>query len=426
MADTFKGIVTVDGKKRQLPYESVFGKPIADRTLTIEGAFADAKVVGDKFKEAKAETGSLKEGLGGLNDDYNGIFTSKNMISNSDKTDGYYNANGFTQSTTMQTSNLCVLEAGQTYTLSNNGTGHMRLAFFDTKTTPQENKAPVEYITTNDFTQKTIYTFVANHKYVYISCPKDNTIKDIMLELGSTKSEYVPYEKMIKEDLLPDFSFYKPNFNIFKNAYIKNGALIANNTATAETGNNSAQYTVAELKGNVRKIMAKVKFHGDASIAIISNPNGMNGVTSVTNKSIHCVFSRDHATIGYFNNKTLTNTNTIEYNSISENVEVLCGFIVKSNSIVVYTPNGENMEITNENYSHVNGKFALFEHYINLTDKEFASVEIVKVYADSAYPPSIGEILCDDFQRMDGAVGVAPTGQVWGQFSNHEQAGWDI
>lgn len=63
MADTFKGIITADGKKRQLPYGSVLDKPASDETLSIQGAFADAKVVGDKFKEVKAETGSLKEDI---------------------------------------------------------------------------------------------------------------------------------------------------------------------------------------------------------------------------------------------------------------------------------------------------------------------------------------------------------------------------
>ena len=50
MADTFKGIITADGKKRQLPYENVLKTPISNKTLDIEGEFADAKVVGDKFK----------------------------------------------------------------------------------------------------------------------------------------------------------------------------------------------------------------------------------------------------------------------------------------------------------------------------------------------------------------------------------------
>lgn len=61
MTDTFKGIITADGKKRQLPYESVLKTPVSDKTLTIEGAFADSKVVGGRFKEVKAETDSLKE-----------------------------------------------------------------------------------------------------------------------------------------------------------------------------------------------------------------------------------------------------------------------------------------------------------------------------------------------------------------------------
>lgn len=63
MADTFKGIITADGKKRQLPYRNVIETPVSDETLSIQGAFADSKVVGDKFKEVKAETNSLKEDL---------------------------------------------------------------------------------------------------------------------------------------------------------------------------------------------------------------------------------------------------------------------------------------------------------------------------------------------------------------------------
>lgn len=64
MADTFKGIITADGKKRQLPYSAVWETPVSDETLSLEGAFADSKAVGDKFKETKAETDSLKEDIG--------------------------------------------------------------------------------------------------------------------------------------------------------------------------------------------------------------------------------------------------------------------------------------------------------------------------------------------------------------------------
>lgn len=68
MADTFKGIITADGKKRQLPYESVLETPVSDETLSIQGGFADAKVVGNNFKKAKAETDSLKEDLSAITD----------------------------------------------------------------------------------------------------------------------------------------------------------------------------------------------------------------------------------------------------------------------------------------------------------------------------------------------------------------------
>lgn len=61
MADTFKGIITADGKERQLPYNAVLEPPISDETLSIQGGFADAKVVGNNFKKVKAETASLKE-----------------------------------------------------------------------------------------------------------------------------------------------------------------------------------------------------------------------------------------------------------------------------------------------------------------------------------------------------------------------------
>lgn len=63
MADTFKGIITADGKKRQLPYGNVLETPVSDETLSIQGGFADAKVVGNNFKKTKTETDSLKEDI---------------------------------------------------------------------------------------------------------------------------------------------------------------------------------------------------------------------------------------------------------------------------------------------------------------------------------------------------------------------------
>lgn len=62
MADSILKIRTQDGDK-PIGYPGLADKPVANKTLDTEGAFADAKVVGDKFKEVKAETASLKEDL---------------------------------------------------------------------------------------------------------------------------------------------------------------------------------------------------------------------------------------------------------------------------------------------------------------------------------------------------------------------------
>lgn len=68
MADTFKGIITADGKKRQLPYRNLLEIPISDKTLSVDGGFADSKAVGDKFAEVEGETNSLKETLADISE----------------------------------------------------------------------------------------------------------------------------------------------------------------------------------------------------------------------------------------------------------------------------------------------------------------------------------------------------------------------
>lgn len=62
MAESILKIHTQNGDV-PVGYPGLADKPIADKTLSEEGAFADSKAVGDKFKEVKAETNSLKEDL---------------------------------------------------------------------------------------------------------------------------------------------------------------------------------------------------------------------------------------------------------------------------------------------------------------------------------------------------------------------------
>lgn len=60
MADTFKGIVTSDGKRRQMLYSYLLGIPESDTSLEISGGFADAKVVGDQLERIRQQIADIQ------------------------------------------------------------------------------------------------------------------------------------------------------------------------------------------------------------------------------------------------------------------------------------------------------------------------------------------------------------------------------
>lgn len=60
MADTFKGIVTSDGKRRQMLYSYLLGLPESDVSLEISGGFADAKTVGDQLKYIRQQIADIQ------------------------------------------------------------------------------------------------------------------------------------------------------------------------------------------------------------------------------------------------------------------------------------------------------------------------------------------------------------------------------
>lgn len=55
MTDTFKGIITADGKKRTFAREGITPEYVSDKTLSVDGGFADAKATGDVVKSLKED-----------------------------------------------------------------------------------------------------------------------------------------------------------------------------------------------------------------------------------------------------------------------------------------------------------------------------------------------------------------------------------
>lgn len=209
------------------------------------------------------------------------------------------------------------------------------------------------------------------------------------------------------------------NLSNFKNAYIRDKKLVANDTSGESDV--SAQYTVARMENTVNKIMLKGIFDTNTTIAIITEPNGMTNVTDVTNRSIHATFGANGCSVGYFDNKALTNIRNISWDGDYIGKEVIIGFEISGNTITVYLPNGNTLTETNEKLVSCGGKYALWEHYIGgLSKRLFHSAQFTKIYAKDID----GNVLCDDFNRGDGSIGNSPQGHIYGQFTNENQTGW--
>lgn len=218
--------------------------------------------------------------------------------------------------------------------------------------------------------------------------------------------------------IYPVFNMYG-NLSNFKNAYILNKKLVANDTSG--TSDVSAQYTVAKMGNTVNKIMLKGIFDTNTTIAIITEPNGMTNVTDVTNRSIHVTFSANGCSVGYFDNQALTNIKNISWDGDYIGKEVTIGFEISGNVITVYLPNGNTLTVTNEKLISCGGKYALWEHYMGgLNKRIFHSAQFTKIYAEDAD----GNVLCDDFNRENGSIGISPQGYVYAQFTNENQTGW--
>lgn len=281
--------------------------------------------------------------------------------------------------------------------------------------------APSTYLDSSTLSPMTKATINMTHDYLWLcfmhSSPDeslDRYTSQIMVNAGSTALPYVPYKQGISINVKNLYSETSENV-FFKQAYIKNQELVANQI---ETENNSvAQYTCLKMPSTIISVKAKVKFFGNgrAYSTFISEPNGMNTVEDITKKCIHINMSSKTCYIGYFTDKKLVNTHTAQYNA-SEGVEVEVGFEfdTNTNTLTVYLPDGTTYTEANTKYGECAGNYACWEHYINITSVQFSCNKFTKIYAKD----TDGNFVLDDFNRQNGAIGVCPQGYPYAQFNN--------
>ena len=285
------------------------------------------------------------------------------------------------------------------------------------------------YFDTSSQSLKTSKTITMLHDYLFLCfLPKEPNsslplcTSKIMANVGSVAKEYSPYKLSISVDVQNDRYEKLIDFGIFENAYINNCELVANEIEPTPQGA-VAQYTAVKMPNKVISVKAKVKFYGNAYSTFIAEPNGMCSVNDVTNKSVHINISRTVCHIGYFIGNSLTNTKEINY-SVPEGVECAVGFDydVPSKTLTVYLPNGETYSEVNETYYDCTGCYAIWEHYKSNVSNGFKYNHLTKIYAKD----EDGNILCDNFKRGNGAVGISPQGYVYAQFTSLNQRGWSF
>lgn len=200
MADTFKGIITADGKKRQLPYGAVLDRPVSDKTLSEEGGFADAKVVGNNFAKVDSETASLKEDLSEsltyLND-----LVGKDYFNHEISATGVYlnQWGGEVISPTYQVSVFIPVVPGITYILPHNSHYFIH-SYTENKTI--DSKLWIEVAQTTDesysFTPaENIYFIKISYPigaefYMYIGNKPSNTLKQAYEDIDVLKERLTP------------------------------------------------------------------------------------------------------------------------------------------------------------------------------------------------------------------------------------------
>lgn len=253
------------------------------------------------------------------------------------------------------------------------------------------------------------------------SYPENNFV----LNLAETATLYLAYYHVgqiaattpyIVDGDEPLVEYYEESFGLTDmiEPHIKNGELVANYLGDGFV--TQGHYTAVKMSGNVKKMMCKAHFVNGASFTLVTTKNGASSVIDITRGSVHLGFYTNVCSVGVFDSlDNLRVVRRLEYDGVVEGTTAAFGFAVdeSTNTLTVYLPNGTTETLTDESFGTQNGPYAIWEHYCNVSGSGFHAGAFTKLWCED----SNGDILDDDLQRPDGAIGVAPTGQVYRTFT---------
>ena len=258
-------------------------------------------------------------------------------------------------------------------------------------------------LVSNDSSSRT-FQIPVGARFLRASCAAYK-LYSLLLNEGTEESQPAVFERYIESFSLPDYGIKKilePYSYYRQEPYICDNKLYTNDSG----GTMTARYIGIDSGTAPTKISAKIIWlPGDpakCNVTLVSNPNGLNQITDITNKSVHITFSPICCTVSLFLNGTSVNLKVINYDSpclLDGRTIYNIGFEISTDKLTVHTPDAKTSEITDQRISEYKGQYCTFEYYwekFNKARPVFTQFNILN--GDET-------ILFDDFSRADGKIG---------------------
>lgn len=279
----------------------------------------------------------------------------------------------------------------------------------------------------NADTQKT-FEIPFGVKYATISIHTSKIGVSAILVKGEQAKHYENYFVEIpKLKITKDYSKYKY-------PYIKDGKVMCNKATDTTT----AYYAGVDCGTPINVIQAKWIWENNEKtgvLALISNPNGIDKITNITDLSIHLVLDNKHVKVDilgnkfnryYYQNIIDSQFDTpMELDGITEH-NVTLSVMPDRNRIEVYIDNTMNFGgnfTPDENISSLLeciGRYATFEHYCEV-DRDTVAMPMFTYF----YCRDINNVtkVYDHFDRDDGQLTMTPQGLPYHLISTSHNIG---
>lgn len=281
-------------------------------------------------------------------------------------------------------------------------------------------------------------TFTINEAItLYLTTQDSENTQPMVVSGESVPSSFMPYglhytgidknievEGVSLEDIKNVATF---DYSKYITAYIHNCQLVGNS-------NKGAKYTQIDMGSNCKRMMCRFKLRAVNSvntgcITLITLKERLTNDNSPTNDighgSVHVTFTATNVQSAIFvdTNQVFS---TITYSSPlvgDEETEYEIGMeFLGSNQLKLYLPDGTSQTVTDSRIDTYNGRYIIFEHYTQSFDEEdypIVTEQMPQALITGFYCRCEENVeLRDNFRRENGAVGTAPSGQVYRTWAN--------